>query len=119
MNHERLLRVADVIAPLPYEEKLDVFGKPKAFNMTTGCGSACCVARWTSEIFTGEYVTLQQASAILELNSVQAGALFEPPGYGCMKVDGRTAAQVLRLTAAAGDDVTGAEIRAFWRNPWA
>ena len=119
MNREKLLRVADVIAPLPYAEKLDGWGKPKSFNMSTGFGSACCVAGWTAEIFKGEYVTLKQGREILELNSVQADALFKPPGYGCMEVDGRTGAQVLRLTAAAGDDVTGAQIQAFWRNPWA
>ena len=49
----------------------------------------------------------------------QARALFKPPGYGHMEVDGRTAAQVLRKMEAAGDDVTGAQILELWSDPWA
>ena len=119
MNRERLLRVADAIANLPYEGKLDGFGKPKAFNMASGCGSACCIGGWTGEIFRGRWVPLPEARAILGLNQDQAAALMAPPGFACMEHDGRTGSHVLRLMAAAGDGVTGKQIRAFWRNPWA
>ena len=49
MNHENVLKVADRIANLPYEEKIDSWGEPKFFNMASSFGSACCVAGWTGE----------------------------------------------------------------------
>ena len=118
MNRERLLELADVIAPLPYEQKLDVASKPRSFNMSTGCGAACCIGGWTGEIFNGRHVSLREAQKILGLTDDQATALFKPPGYCFMECDGKAAAHVLRLTAAAGDGVTGAQIWAFWKNPW-
>ena len=118
MNRENVLKVADAIANLPYGKCLDIGGKPKAFNMASGCGSACCIAGWTGEVCGEEYGILVQARKLLGLNSAQAFALFTPPGFFPMKLDGSTAAQVLRSMAAAGDKVTGKQIRAFWRDPW-
>ena len=51
MNRENVLKVADRIANLPYDTKLDGGGKPEAFNMSCGCGSSCCIAGWTGEVF--------------------------------------------------------------------
>ena len=119
MNRKRLLRVADVIAPLPYDTKRDGEGKPEAFNMSCGCGSSCCIAGWTGEVFGLGKVSIWAASITLELDCDQADALFRPPGYSSLRYDGERAAQVLRLVAAAGDDVTEVQIRAFWRDPWA
>ena len=119
MNSENMLKVADAIADLPYYEKLDTWGKPKSFNMASDCGSSCCIGGWTGEVFGGGYVPLARAKYVLGLNQAQASALFKPPEYGRMQCDGSTGAQVLRLMVTAGDNVTGKQIRAFWRHPWA
>ena len=119
MNRERLLELADVIAPLPYEQKIDVVIKPRSFNMSTGCGAACCIAGWTGEVYGGKYVNLEEARIILGLNDDQAQGLFTPPGYTAMRYDGERAAHVLRLMVAVGDSVTGEQIRALWKTPWA
>ena len=50
MNHENVLKVADGISDIPYGETMNTYGKPKAFNMASGCGSACCVSGWAHEI---------------------------------------------------------------------
>lgn len=113
MNHANVLKVAARIDGLPYEESLDSFKRPKAFNMASDCGAACCISGWTIEIF------LAEAQISLGLNWSQAKALFKPPGYDCMKTDGRTAAQVLRKMEAAGDGVTEFQIWEFWRQSWA
>ena len=120
MNRERILKVADRIADLPYAQVVWAsLEKPKSFNMASGCGSACCIGAWTGEVCSGRYETLEQARETLGLNHSQAQALFRPPEYTRMKADGRTAAQVLRKMAAAGGNATGARIRKFWRESWA
>ena len=122
MNRENMLKVADRITNFPYRHPTFSFGtgKPNAFSMASCCGVACCISGWTAEIFkTGGYVPLVEAQIILGLNQDQAHALFKPPGFAGAKWDGASAAKVLRLIAAAGDGVTGDEIRAFWRDPWA
>ena len=116
MNRENVLIVADAIEHLPYEKSQDFWADPKAFNMNAGCGSACCIGGWTGEVCSGGYQSLEQARETLGLTQRQADALFIPPGYHYMKCDGRTAAQVLRLMAKAGDRVTGKRILSFWRN---
>ena len=118
MNRENVLRVADRIDGLPYEGQSKLGKQPKAFNMSSGCGSSCCIGGWTSEVFWGRYAALVCARDILGLNSAQARALFTPPGYAYIEYNGAIAAQVLRLMAAAGDNVTGKQILAFWWNPW-
>ena len=119
MNRENVLKVADAIENLPYERDRSAMGaKPRAFNMASGCGSACCIGAWTAEVIKGGYVSLTRASAALGLNQDQAQALFKPPGYEYIRWDGRTGAQVLRLMAATGDSVTGKQIEAWWRYPW-
>ena len=107
MNHENVLKVADRIENLPYAKaSWASVGKPEAFCMATACGTACCVAGWVCWIFREEaYRT--GTRAILGLNQDQAQALFKPPGFDRIRHDGSQAAQVLRLMAAAGDDVTG------------
>ena len=119
MNRENVLKVADVIADLPYEVNVDKYEYPEAFNMASGCGSACCVGGWACWIFSLGGYTLAESQRILGLNSDQAKALFQPGGFTYVEWAGRDGAQVLRLMAAAGDGVTGKRIRAFWRNPWA
>ena len=120
MNHENMLKVADAISDLPYKEKTDTFGKPKAFNMAASCGSACCVSGWTHEIL--DVVTAWrsefESQNLLGLNDDQANALFRPDGYQFMQCDGRKAAHVLWKMEAVGDGVTGDEIRAYWGYPW-
>ena len=120
MNHENMLNVADAISDLPYGERVTDYGKPKAFNMSSGCGSACCVSGWTQEIVGDEntWGSEFESQNILELNDDQANALFRPPGYQFMQCDGRKAAHVLWKMEAVGDGVTGDEIRAYWGYPW-
>ena len=120
MNRERLLMVADTIADLPYAQVVWAsLEKPRAFNMASGCGSACCVSGWTSEIFhEGQPSGLADSRMLLGLNHDQAQALFSPPGWEHARWDGARAARVLRLLAARDDGVTGAQIRAWWRDPW-
>ena len=123
MNHENVLKVADVIEPLRYRAQGSIFSlqKPDAFNMSAACGTACCVSGWTCEIFdVGGHGRSELASQrILDLNDAQAHALFRPLGYNYKKSDGNTGARVLRLMEAAGDRVTGVEIEKFWLDPWA
>ena len=119
MNHENVLRVADVIDGLPYGPLFFGDKKPDAFNMSATCGSACCIGGWTTEIFGARYVSLHDTAKILGLNYDQADALFKPPGYDFMECDGSAAAQVLRKMEAAGDDVTEFQIWDFWKQLWA
>ena len=119
MNRENMLKVADAIENLPYENLIDAWGKPKAFNMSSGCGSACCIGGWTGEVCGNGYQSLEQSRETLGLNQRQADALFIPSGYSYMRYDGKTGAQVLRLMVKAGDLVTEKQILAFWMDPWA
>ena len=120
MNRERLLELADVIAPLPYGQELDVAGKPKSFNMASGCGTSCCVSGWAFWLYSrGSWSGNVGSREILGLNHDQAQALFHPPGWENNKWDGERAAHVLRLMVAVGDSVTGEQIRALWKVPWA
>ena len=121
MNHQNVLKVADRIANLPYRKPtfLSEFGKPNAFSMAAGSGAACCVSGWVCVIFNDNSRSEWVAQVKLGLNRDQRQALFRPRGWANVKWTGKRAAQVLRLMAAAGDGVTGKQIRAFWRNPWA
>ena len=121
MNRENVLRVADRIDGLPYRPPtlLGETEKPTAFSMASGCATACCISGWAVETFkTGGYVPLVEAQRIFGLNQDQARTLFKPPGFASATWNGARAAQVLRLVAAAGDNVTGKQILAFWWNPW-
>ena len=121
MNHANVLKLADRIDGLPYgEEDLDCSKRPKTFNMASACGTACCLSGWVNEIFGKQegYAFWMDARVILELNWVQARALFTPPGYECMKAAGSSAAQVLRKMEEAGDDVDEFQIWEFWRQSW-
>ena len=119
MNHENVLRVADVIEPLHYRGSRNIFSlqKPDAFCMAAGCGTACCVSGWTCEIFDvgGHSRSELEAQRILDLTDAQAHALFRPLGYPYKKCDGSAAARVLRKMEAAGDDVTEFQIWDFWK----
>ena len=122
MNRENLLKVADAIEHLRYEQHQTTWdggGKPRAFCMSSGCGAACCIAGWTGEVCGDGYQSLEQARETLGLTQRQADALFIPPGYAYMKYDGDTGAQVLRLMANSGDGLSWRQIVAFWREPWA
>ena len=118
MNRENLLKVADRIAHMRYREPTFSFslGKPNAFSMAAGCGTACCVSAWTCQIFKNWSHSEFEAQIILGLNRDQAQALFRPRGYATKKWNGARAAQVLRKMEAAGDGVTGKQIRAWWRD---
>ena len=119
MNRENLLKVANKIKAMPYRQPTFSFSpeKPNAFSMAAGCGTACCVSAWTCEIlgdgcFSGSEF---EAQMLLGLNRDQAAALFRPRGWANARWNGARAARVLRLMAA-GDGVTGKQIRAFWRS---
>ena len=122
MNRFNMLKVADKIEAVPYRKPKFSFSpeKPNAFSMAAGCGTACCVSAWTCEIFSDgrRWRSELAAERLLGLNAYQAHALFRPRDYATAKWNGSRAAQVLRLMVAVGDSVTGAQIQAFWRDPW-
>ena len=80
MNRENVLGVADAVAPLPYcEEVFSSYSEdPYAFNMSSGCGTSCCVSGWASWTYgSGGWSSEFEAQRILGSESGSGSSLIQ------------------------------------------